>query len=939
MQVSGCPISKTLNHSFKILFLTIFTSSLLAASGIAAFSTTTNLMVQVSQNPAINVTNQNVSIFFNVTKTFGVENITKLNITAPTNISFAYPNNATAQGWTCNNTASYLNCTSSTTNSTSAWIAVYLWSNYTGTYTFPMNFTGNSSGINSSAQTLYVDTTPPTFTVTINGTNNFNTSMNGTVRVVALISSDVAPLTFTNVSVMLMDSTGFVCKLNSSMGTLTFNANCTFSNVTRGGQYAIFVSTSDMAMWNNITQDPYNMPGYFTVWNGLPTPQNASAVIIQNESLNQKRLSYEVMAPLFALMEQDLFIEENTSTLLPAYFFDNISLMGSTRIEEPAYNYTFNLNFSTNSFVTFNFTSYGTLPITEEHVYIMSPSGMQNMTYLSAYLSTYLTSNFTIYWNGTAMNSSGPLNASHPINGTYSYNDSVIMLNANATVGTLAQVTLLLSPGYMANATSLSSTGFNSSSPPSIGSSGNISIFMNITASTNPFFSTSNATISYIFPQNITYTQSNGTNTTHIVSTYISLSRLNASGGWELIANSSNINATFPNRNIVTPFNGTIMINDTIAGSPTYGNNITIAYWGFYYRLDQNTTLGWKAGNSTVLNASVGLSFPYLNLTSGNGAAGTSVSYNATVSFGSWSGLVIPDSELPGFSSSAAITSLNVNGESLLGSSAYTRGSINLSSGVLLQGPNVISLTYSVPVASQPSAGGGGGGGAASNATLGSQSVIIATVTQGIPAVATFSDALLYITAINITSSKSTSNVRLTVTNLNMSPIGIASPAGTLFKYAGITAQNIVSSDMEKVKIKFRVNVSWYTANNLDPPTTKLNRYSNGVWTALKTVQISGNSTTYYYFEADSPGLSTFAITASPKVTAPAPTTCSKTCPGQSQKAYPDCSCYTTTTEQPEVTPTQPNNDWLIYTLVVAGVTMLFVFLVLKRAKIAKKHK
>jgi len=173
----------------------------------------------------------------------------------------------------------------------------------------------------------------------------------------------------------------------------------------------------------------------------------------------------------------------------------------------------------------------------------------------------------------------------------------------------------------------------------------------------------------------------------------------------------------------------------------------------------------------------------------------------------------------------------------------------------------------SCATAAAASSGGGGGGG--SGTSSGSQSVIIATVTQGIPAIASFSDALLVITKIDLTLSKNASNVRITVTNLNAPPTGVASPEGVLFKYADITTQNIAGSDIEQVKIRFRVNVSWYISNNLDPSTTKLNRYSNGVWAALKTVQVSSNDAIYYYFEADSPGLSTFAITASLKGTAP----------------------------------------------------------------------
>jgi hypothetical protein len=102
-------------------------------------------------------------------------------------------------------------------------------------------------------------------------------------------------------------------------------------------------------------------------------------------------------------------------------------------------------------------------------------------------------------------------------------------------------------------------------------------------------------------------------------------------------------------------------------------------------------------------------------------------------------------------------------------------------------------------------------------------------------------------------------------------------------------------------------------------------------------VQVSSNDSIYYYFEADSPGLSTFAITASPKGTAPTPTVCSNTCPGQSQKAYPDCSCYTPEQppeEQPVITTVQSNNDWIIYEIIIAVITAILILYVFERAEL-----
>jgi PGF-pre-PGF domain-containing protein len=928
----------TISHASKLILLIAFALTVLSATSMAAISTSTDMMIVDSSNNAVNSTYYNYSVSFNVTQTGGPDNITNINITAPENITFAADNVSVDSGWICTNNETLVNCTNSSLDMSSAIVTVSLWSNSTGTYFFGMNFSDNASELNSSSLVLYVDTTRPLFTVAINGTQNFNITSGETVYVEVIATSDVAPLIGVNVSIVTADSV-FECAANESIDSqevsyLTYNANCTFANTTRGGWYAIMVETHDKAGWVNFTDINWNTTGFFTVWNGMPMyGLNDSELLIQDEAFARERPSYEIIAPLLPLFTEG-FNGNASNVLMPAYFFDTLSLISASRVETPAYNYTFNLNSSVNGTVAFNLTLFGTCPIREGQIAIQTLAGMRNITSFMALCGDSPSSYFTIYWNGSALDSQGPINVNHPVNGTYNYNnDSTIILTANASSETLMPITVLFSPMSIAIASEVATTGFNSSNPPTPGSSANLSIFLNLTAY-NPFFTADNTTVSYIFPRNMTYTQSNGTNVTHVVSTYVLLSMWNETNGvWELIANSSAIAADFPNRSIVTPVDESIMVNDTIPGSPTFGDNITIAFWGFRYRLDQNTTLGWKRGDIVVLNSSAGINLPYFNVTSGNGAAGTSVSYNATVSFGLWGGLTIPDSQLPGFSPSATITKLNVNGESMLGTNAYnTTGGIHFYPGVLIQGPNVIMLQYSVPSPSSQQGPNGGGSGTGNGTNTTSQSILIATVFANVPIVAVFDSSLLDIRQLNLTVNSTAYNVKLIISTLGSKPAEIsANPLGTLYKYLNITTQNLADQSITDARIKFRVNKSWYSTSNLNVSTTVLNRYSNNKWTSLKTMLLS-NDSNYYYFEAQSPGFSIFAVTASPNA-APAPSTCPSSCQtGQSQRAYPDCSCYTPSSGG--TTETVAGMDW---TIVTAGV--IVVLAVIAGLKVFKKKK
>ncbi len=88
-----------------------------------------------------------------------------------------------------------------------------------------------------------------------------------------------------------------------------------------------------------------------------------------------------------------------------------------------------------------------------------------------------------------------------------------------------------------------------------------------------------------------------------------------------------------------------------------------------------------------------------------------------------------------------------------------------------------------------------------------------------------------------------------------------ADPAEPLYTYLEIST-NAPATKIQKVQIKFQVKIEWVESDNIDSTTITLQRYDEilDAWTKLTAAKINEDST-YYYYKADSPGLSYFAVT------------------------------------------------------------------------------
>lgn len=168
------------------------------------------------------------------------------------------------------------------------------------------------------------------------------------------------------------------------------------------------------------------------------------------------------------------------------------------------------------------------------------------------------------------------------------------------------------------------------------------------------------------------------------------------------------------------------------------------------------------------------------------------------------------------------------------------------------------------PVVSTPESSSPGGSSPSSSSPSGSLSAT-ATVTNEVKQIT------------KITNEKSntivvdtSSNEKLTI-NLKKSsegksvkifkiekPIDIPELDAEIYEYLNIEHDNIPDEDITGVKKTFKVEKTWINNNNLNKEDVKLFRFKEE-WTAL-TTNIINEDNNYIYYEAQSPGLSIFAI-------------------------------------------------------------------------------
>ncbi len=251
-------------------------------------------------------------------------------------------------------------------------------------------------------------------------------------------------------------------------------------------------------------------------------------------------------------------------------------------------------------------------------------------------------------------------------------------------------------------------------------------------------------------------------------------------------------------------------------------------------------------------------------------------------------------------------------------------------------------LQFTSSTRPSPSSGGGRGG----TPIVSYEQKSVGTLAAGSSkAVAFTKSATFAVTEIKVTVRNKVTNAKIKVDTGSL-PSGASLPSakGSVYKYIEITKTGMTDSDVSKGIIKFKVKRSWLTDKGYGKNTIALHRYYNNKWTKLTTTRDS-QDTTYYYYCAESPGFSAFAITAekAPVITAPAE---------EPEEEEPEEAEVTkeevlveeeapAQVEAPEEEKEAPSNTTLIVTLIAVIIVFVIVsyFVQEKKQKKKKEYK
>jgi methanogen extracellular protein (TIGR04279 family)/PGF-pre-PGF domain-containing protein len=122
---------------------------------------------------------------------------------------------------------------------------------------------------------------------------------------------------------------------------------------------------------------------------------------------------------------------------------------------------------------------------------------------------------------------------------------------------------------------------------------------------------------------------------------------------------------------------------------------------------------------------------------------------------------------------------------------------------------------------------------------------------------------------VQFTAKKTAGKITTTVEELKeKSSLTPAEPEGEIYKHLNIWVGNggfANSNNIENAIVGFRVSKEWITENNINMDTIVLQHFSGDQWDSLNTEKV-GEDKEYFYLEAEPPGFSPFAITASKNI-------------------------------------------------------------------------
>ncbi|MFA5797615.1 MAG: PGF-pre-PGF domain-containing protein [Candidatus Woesearchaeota archaeon] len=214
-----------------------------------------------------------------------------------------------------------------------------------------------------------------------------------------------------------------------------------------------------------------------------------------------------------------------------------------------------------------------------------------------------------------------------------------------------------------------------------------------------------------------------------------------------------------------------------------------------------------------------------------------------------------------------------------------------------------------------------------------SQTFSYATLRSG-PTTIALSNQNIPLTSFVLTTTSDVANAKIVITRVTTPTTSFT---GTVYKYVRIDHTNVSDASISGAKLSFKIEKSWFTANTVDKTQMVMYRYT-GTWTMLTTTLVSEDAT-FAYYEAQSPGLSLFAIVLGAKQTTPSATSPTVTpappiaTPTGNTVIAPEPTTTTPDTTAP-VTKTKKSSGkssslgwlWVLAGIILVAIILYFVF-------------
>ena len=520
--------------------------------------------------------------------------------------------------------------------------------------------------------------------------------------------------------------------------------NSAFTRLIDAREYIIINVTSGNSSTTSTTiLNPSGIYG-FNYWiNPRPYAINNSVTnaTLKFVSWSQSWSKYEAWVPLYAYNTSsnrtnlasnsyaDIIYADKSFFDFPTYF----ELM-SYRLNFTIYNSTGSGNERPGSFQikTANYDKNCQILIPLQTIKNSFTDPVSNTSYnQSIAIPTFPFGTFDVYYNGLKYNASN-LTLDYGINLSYDSSEAgantilniTVPLNFT-TINLSVAFTLVSAAGSTCTPLLIESqniTGFNPvSDPPDLGESINNSYVISLKNNLTNFTLT-NLLIHFVQPLNVTINITNTIKDFNLTKDLIVLWR--------------EANGTLTNRSNLFYSTLKANFNDNVPGSSSNGSNITVFFQIIDVALNSSDYNFWNPGNTSNLTLYLNstLTFPAINeVDNASGAAGSSNSYNVTVSMSTESTLTIPTSKLDGLTptncptAAACNINITIDGKEIPALN-YTIGSIS-TKGSLSSSTHTISVSYTVPASSSSTSSSGSG---TSSTTAGGGSLSVNEITQNV---------------------------------------------------------------------------------------------------------------------------------------------------------------------------------------------------------------